>query len=60
MNRTSLRNYIERAFDYSALEDAFLEAISGLIDYEEIARDLLDNHAAEIAEIIADLADEAL
>lgn len=60
MTKTALRRYIERVFDYSSLEDAFLEAISGLIDYEQIASDLLDNHASEINQIIDELIEEAI
>ena len=58
MNRNSLRNYLESAFDYTAMEDALLSAISDLIDYDQIADNLLAEHADELNEILMELAED--
>lgn len=58
MNRNSLRNYLESAFDYTAMEDALLSAISDLIDYDQIADNLLAGHADELNEILMELAED--
>ena len=58
MKRSALRNYLESAFDYSAMEDALLEAITDLIDYDQIAADILENHAEDLQEILYELAED--
>ena len=59
LTRKQLSRLVELAFDSTAMEDAFVEAIQGYIDYDEIARNLLDQHPADIEEILAELAAEA-
>lgn len=59
LTRKQLSRLIELAFDSTAMEDAFIEAIQGYIDYDEIARNLLDQHPADIEDIIQELAEEA-
>ncbi|MBE6950775.1 MAG: hypothetical protein E7451_05495 [Ruminococcaceae bacterium] len=60
MTRTQLARLIELAFDSTAMEDAFVEAIQDYIDYDEIARNLLDQHSDAIDEIVEELAEEAI
>lgn len=58
MNRKSLRNYLEAAFDISALEDALMSALAELIDYDQIADNIIDGHAEELNEILLELAED--
>lgn len=60
MTRTQLARLVELAFDSTAMEDAFVEAIQELIDYDKIAADLLDRHEDIIEDILEDLAEEAI
>lgn len=60
MTRTQLARLVELAFDSTAMEDAFVEAIQDLIDYDKIAADLLDRHEDVIEDILEDLAEEAI
>lgn len=59
MTRNQLSRLIELAFDSTAVEDAFVEAIQGYIDYDEIARNLLDQHQDDIDEILQELAEQS-
>lgn len=50
MTKQFLRNLLESAFDLAAAEDALVEIIADYIDYDELARSILNQHQDEIME----------
>lgn len=60
MTKTQIARLVELAFNSTAMEDAFVEAIQDYIDYNEIAQNLLSNHSNAIEEILVELAEEAM
>lgn len=59
LTRKQLSRLIELAFDSTAMEDAFVEAIQDYIDYDAIAKNLLDQHPADIEDIVQELAEQS-
>lgn len=47
---------IECAFDETKFEEALIEAISDLIDYDAAAEAFVDNMSSEISEAVAEVA----
>ena len=58
MTRNFLTNLLESAFDYAAMEDALVEVIADLIDYENLAEQLIERHSEDINERLLELAEE--
>lgn len=60
MTRNFLENLLRSAFDFAALEDELVEAISDFIDYEELARSILSEHSAEIDDALREIAEDEM
>lgn len=60
LSNSSLLDLICERFDSEAMRGAFLEQIDDRIDYTEIAEAIAEEHEREIADIVADLAEDAL
>lgn len=59
MNRHELAELVAEAFDHDALSQAIIEKIADMIDYSEIADNIVNDHASTIIDLISEIADYA-
>ena len=60
LSNSSLLDLICERFCSEDMRSAFLDEIDERIDYSELAEAIAEEHESEIAEIISDLAEDAL
>jgi hypothetical protein len=60
LSHSSLLDLICERFNSEDMREAFLEKIDERIDYAEMAEAIADEHEDQIAEIVSDLAEDAL
>jgi dihydroneopterin aldolase len=60
LSNNSLFDLISKRFDTDDMEAAFLDKIDDLIDYNELAESIVEEHESEISSMIAEMAEDAL
>ena len=60
LSRTKLFDLVAASFDESAMLNALEEKVSKLIDYDELASSIVDEHEDILSEIIAEMTEEAI
>ena len=57
MNRNEVAELVAEAFNTDALKQAVLERIEDMIDYDELAGNIVDEHEDTINELILEFAE---
>lgn len=60
LNNSQLYDLIFERFDPNQMKEQVLDAIDDMIDYEELAQEIVSEHEAEISGLIAEMAEDAL
>lgn len=60
LSNNQLFNLISECFDPERMKNAVLDGIAAMIDYGDLAEAVISEHEAEISELIAEMAEDAL
>lgn len=60
LSNSQLYDLIFERFDPDHMKESVLDAIDDMIDYEELAQEIVSEHEVEISGLIADMAEDSL
>ena len=60
LSNNQLFDFVSECFDPERMKDAILDEIAEMIDYGDLAEAVISAHEAEVSELIAEMAEDAL